>query len=402
MSLELGIGLVGGGWMGNVHSRAYTRLFSLDPDSALRPRLVHVADAEPTVLASLQLRWGWERASTDWRYVVDDPDVEVVDICAPNDLHCDIAVAAAEAGKHVYCEKPLGRSLTETRRMAEAVSQAGIHSLVGYNYRWMPALQHARALVAAGRFGEITHFRSVFHTDWGASPQAPFSWRFDRDKGGWGALGDMASHVVDTAEVLLGPIVSVTGTAATFIDRRPLVNLARDAAARGASVFGVAEPSATTIWEPVTNEDYVAALTIFASGARGTIEASRAINGPRSRFAIELHGTSGAFSWDLERMNEYELWLQDDLPLEHGYRRVLLGPEHPDQALFSPGAGVGIAFEDSKAIEAYRFLKALAEGYAPQPDFSVGVRVAEVLNGIAESFQTKSWSDVAPTTVAHV
>jgi predicted dehydrogenase len=402
MPLELGIGLVGGGWMGNVHSRAYARLFSLDPRSALRPRLVHVADAEPDVVSFLQLRWGWERGSADWRSVVDDPEVDLVDICAPNDLHCEIAAAAADAGKHVYCEKPLGRSVAETRRMAEAVRRAGVKSLVGYNYRWMPALQHARALVAEGRLGEITHFRSVFHTDWGASRDAPFSWRFDRDRSGWGALGDMASHVVDTAEALVGPIAGVTGTAATFVDRRPLVQRTRNAAERGASVFGAVEAGTAATWEPVTNEDYVAALVTFAAGARGTIEVSRAINGPRSRFTVELHGTSGSFSWDLERMNEYELWLEDDLQLERGYRRVLVGPEHPDQALFSPGAGVGIAFEDSKAIEVYRLLKALAEGRPPQPDFSVGLRVAEVLDCIAESFQSGSWVDVASRSMAGV
>jgi predicted dehydrogenase len=264
----------------------------------------------------------------------------------------------------------------------------------------MPALQHARALVESGRLGVITHFRSVFHTDWGADPNAPLSWRFDRDQAGWGVLGDMASHSVDTAEVLLGPIVSVIGMESTLVARRPVIQLTADEAARGASVYGAAEPHAATAWASVTNEDYVAALMTFACGARGTMECSRAINGPRSRLTVELHGTEGAFSWDLERMNEYELWLRDDLPLEHGYRRVLVGPEHPDHALFSVGAGVGIAFEDSKVIEALQFLEALATGARAEPDFAVGLRVAGVLDGIGSSFRTKTWTDVAPVVAS--
>ena len=401
MARHIGIGLIGGGWMGNVHSRSYTRLTQLDPDLPLRPRLVHAADSDPRVVAALQSRWGWERASTEWRTVVDDPDVEVIDICAPNHLHCELALAAASVGKHVYCEKPLGRSLIEAQRMAQAVTEAGVQSLVGFNYRWMPALQHARSLVDEGRLGTVTHFRSVFHTDWGASPAAPFSWRFDRDQAGWGALGDMGSHVVDTAEVLLGSIASVTCTAATFVDRRPVVRFTSDATTRGASVFGAVDADPTTVTQEVSNEDYVAALIKFASGTRGTVEISRAINGPRSRFAIELNGTDGSFSWDLERMNEFQVWLRDELPSEQGYRRVLVGPEHPDHALFSPGAGVGIAFEDSKAIEAYRFLTALSSNTPATPDFSGGLRVAEVLAGMEESFHTSTWRDVSPTVATN-
>jgi predicted dehydrogenase len=324
---------------------------------------------------------------------VADRDVDLVDICTPNNLHCEIAVAASKAGKHVYCEKPLGRSIQEAREMAAAISTAGVDSLVGYNYRWMPALQHASSLVKDGRLGEVTHFRSVFHTDWGANPLAPFSWRFDREQAGWGALGDMASHVVDTAQSLLGPIASVIGMAATIVDRRPVAAQTDEAAARGASVFQVAEAGSHE-WQAVTNEDYIAALVNFASGSRGTIEVSRAIHGPRSRFLIELHGTRGAFTWDLERMNEYELYLQDDQPLEIGYRRVLVGPGHPDHALFSPGAGVGIAFEDSKTIEAYQLWKALSNGYSPQPSFAIGLQVAEVLTAIATSFETRTWHDI--------
>jgi predicted dehydrogenase len=331
----------------------------------------------------------------DWRSVVDDPDVLVVDICAPNNMHCEIASAAAAAGKHVYCEKPLGRSPNEARTMRNAVRQAGVESFVGFNYRWMPAVQHARALADEGRFGEITHFRSVFHTDWGADPMAPFSWRFDSEQAGLGALSDAGSHAIDMAEHIVGPIERVLGTVATFITERPAPRDTRDGGDRTISVFGVADLDADAARTAVTNDDYAAALVRFASGARGTVEISRAINGPRSRFAFEINGTSGAFSWDLERMNEYKLWLKDDLPLEYGYRRVLVGPGHPDHGLFSPGPGVGIAFEDSKAIEAYRFVKALAQGEHADPDFSAGLRVAEVTQAIAESSRTETWMDVS-------
>jgi len=382
--------------MGHVHSRAWARIVSLDSECELRPRLVHAADIDERAVDLLKRQWEWDASSTDWRSVVDDPAVEVVDICAPNSMHCEIALAAARAGKHVYCEKPLGRSATEARIMAEAVMEAGVRSCVGYNYRWMPALQHLRDLVEVGRLGTLTHFRSVFHTDWGASPAAPFSWRFDREQAGSGALGDAGSHVIDTAEVIMGPVASVIGMVSTLVEGRPLARGARDARDRAASVFGAAVIDADAQVAPVTNEDYIAALLVFASGARGTMEVSRAINGPRSRFTIEVHGTDGAFSWDLERMNEYELWLRDDFPLEYGYRRVLLGPGHPDQALFSPGAGVGIAFEDSKTIEILHFVQNLSTGQPHQPDFASGLRVAQVTQAVEESVLTGRWSDIAP------
>jgi predicted dehydrogenase len=390
MPTRIGIGLVGAGWMGNVHSHAYRSIPSCFGEAGLEPVLVRVVDEEAAVARAAQERWGYADCDTDWRSVVADPAVDVVDVTAPNDVHLEVALAAVAAGKHVYCEKPVGRSLEETARIAEAARAAGVTTFTGFNYRWMPALQHARRLVEDGRLGALTHFRSVFLTDWGASAQARFSWRFDRASAGWGALGDVASHVVDTAEVLVGPIDEVIGAGEIFVPERPAPVAASTA---GTSVFGeLADPGAERV--AVTNEDYFAALLRFRNGARGTLEASRAVAGPRSRFRLELHGTDGAFAWDLERMNEFELYLSGDERVNAGYRRVVVGPEHPDFAAFSPGAGAGIAFQDSKTIEALRFLEAVASGVPREPSFATALRVASVLDALERSWQTGAWQSV--------
>jgi predicted dehydrogenase len=380
--------------MGNAHSHAYYSIPSTYPEAGISPKLICVVDEDAAVAEAARDRWGYERCSTDWSSVVLDDRIDVIDITTPNNAHLEIALAAAGAGKHVYCEKPVGRSGEETLRIAGAVSRAGVMSFTGFNYRWMPALQQARQLILDGRLGEITHFRSVFLTDWGASSNARFSWRFDRAVAGWGVLGDLGSHIVDTAQFLVGPIDEVCGTGATFITDRPTVAPTEESRVRGASVFAGIEIAQTAARSRVTNEDYIAGLVKFQRGARGTLEGSRVTVGPKSRFFLELHGTRGAFSWDLERMNEFEVCLDTEDGTNQGYRRVVTGPDHPDFGSFSPGAGAGIAFRDSQTIEAFHFLRGITTGVTSEPSLETAARVAAVLEALERSSKEGRWQRV--------
>jgi predicted dehydrogenase len=383
--------------MGNAHSYAYRSIPSFFTDSGIRPRLVCVVDKDEAVANAAQHRWAYERSGTDWATLLEDDSIDIVDITAPNAFHHGLALQAAAAGKHVYCEKPVGRSLAETREMAEAVARAGLMSYTGFNYRWMPPLQHASQLIAEGRLGTLTHLRSSFLTDWGASPNARFSWRFDRDQAGWGVLGDIVSHIVDTAEFLAGPLAEVAGSSDTFIRERPAAHPPDAHRVSGSSVFDENEDADAPRVE-VTNEDYFAALLLFGCGARGTLEASRAAVGTKCRFRIEIHGTEGAFAWDLERMNEFEVCFGSDEKANGGFRRVIAGPEHPGFRAFSPGAGAGLAFQDSKTIEAFHFLDGVARGVAAEPSFATAVRVAEVLDALERSALEQRWENVVPSS----
>lgn len=390
---QIGIGLVGAGWMGNVHSRGYREVPTLLPPVGADVHLAHVADEVEQVAEAARVRWGYDRASTDWRALVEDPQVDVVDVTGPNHVHREVIEAAAAAGKAVYCEKPGGRSLADVAAAAEAVRRAGAKSFTGYNYRWLPALRHARDLIAGGKLGTITHFRAQFLTSWGLDPHAPYSWRFDRERAGWGVLGDLGGHVIDTAEFLLGPISDVTGIGETFVPRRPAP--LPPGSGEGISVFASAADSESLF--DVTNEDYFSALVRFECGAIGTIELSRTVAGPKNPFRLGLNGTIGAFSWDLERLNEFELYgsppsSEDDA--DDGFCRVVVSPRHPGYGLFSPAPGVGPSFADSKTAEIYSFLGALVRGEEIEPTMASSLRVATVLDALHRSWETGNWQRV--------
>lgn len=398
MVKQIGIGLVGAGWMGNVHSRGYREVPTLMPPLGAEVRLAHVADEAEQVAEAARARWGYERASTDWRVLTEDPRVDVVDVTGPNHLHREVIEAAANAGKTVYCEKPGGLSLADITAAAEAVRRAGAKSFTGYNYRWLPALRHARDLIAEEKLGMITHFRAQFLTSWGLDPHAPYSWRFDRERAGWGVLGDLGGHVIDTAEFLLGPISDVVGIGETFVPRRPAP--LPPGSSEGISVFSAAADSERLF--DVTNEDYFSALVRFECGALGTIELSRTVAGPKNPFRVGLNGTTGAFSWDLERLNEFELYRlpSSRVDADDGFCRVLTNPHHPGYGLFSPAPGLGPSFADSKTAEIYSFLSALVRGEQIEPTIASSLRVATVLDALHRSWETGNWQRVVATPQA--
>jgi predicted dehydrogenase len=344
MTRTIGIGVIGMGWMGTVHSRSYRQIPIRFQDCDIQPRLVICADEVEARAREAQTFLGFERYATDWRQVIADPEVELVNITAPNNMHLEIASAAAEAGKHIFCEKPVGRNPQETAAIEDAARRAGVLTCVGYNYRWTPLVQHARQLIEEGRLGRLTHYRGRFFAGYASNPHAVLSWRFQREVAGLGTLGDLMSHVVDMAQMIAGPIKRLVGNRETFVPQRPL-------ATPGEGTHFTVRTDGPT--GEVTNEDYVGALVQFSNGAHGTLEGCRVISGPQCQMAFEVHGTRGALHWDFERMNEIHLFLSDSDGGHNGYTRIVSGPEHPFHAHFNPGPGVGLGYEDLKLIEVY-------------------------------------------------
>jgi predicted dehydrogenase len=385
---RLGVGVIGFGWLGQAHTRSLLRIPTLFPEREFDTRLVACGDTLAARREEAVGSFGFERAAADWRAVVEDPAVDIVFVAAPNMLHVELVEACAAAGKHVFCEKPVGGTPEQTVRAEKAAR--GVTSGVGYNYRWAPLVRYARQLIADGRLGEITNYRGRFFSMYGSDPLGVLSWRFLVDQAGYGVTTDLMSHSVDLAHMLLGPITRVTGTTETFIRERPLP-------VAGGTHYGRGRPEDPT--GTVTNEDYAAMLCEFASGARGTFETSRSIVGPESQMAFEVYGTQGALGWNLEKLNELQLYLVED-ELHTGYRTVYGGDRFPYHGHFVPGSANGIGFEDLVVIEDYEFCRSLAEGREHSPSFADAVEWVSVQAALLRSAESGRWEDVVSLKAA--
>jgi len=381
---RIGVGVIGFGWLGQAHSRSMLRIPTLFADRTFDPELVVCADTAPERIDEAVHSFGFARATADWRQVLDDPAVDVVVIAAPNMLHVELVEAAAAAGKHIFCEKPVGGTPEQTVRAEKAARDAGVITGVGYNYRWAPLVRHAAQLIADGRLGEITNYRGRFFSMYGSDPLGVLSWRFLVDQAGHGVTTDLMSHSVDLAMMLLGPIARVVGTTATFITERPLPGAGGTHYGRGKA----GDPTGT-----VTNEDYAGMLCEFASGARGTFETSRSIVGPESQNAFEVYGTKGALGWNLEKLNELQLYLAEDT-LDTGYRTIYGGDRFPYHGNFVPGSANGIGFEDLVVIEDYEFCRSIAEGRPHSPGFGEALEWVGVQAALLKSVDSGRWAPV--------
>ena len=386
MTRTIGIGVIGMGWMGEAHSRAYRAIPDRFNDSGIVPRLVVCADAVEARAEQARQRFGFERATSDWRDVLSDPAVEVVDITAPNGMHLELIRAAAEAGKHIACEKPVGRRPEETIAGVAAAQATGAITSVGYNYRWAPVVQYARQLIVEGKLGRITHYHGRFLNGYAGDPNGFLSWRFEQEQG-LGTLGDLLSHVIDMAHMLAGPIMRVTSDKEIFIRQRPIPQPGKGT---HYDVGSSDDPQGD-----VSNEDSVSALVHFASGTRGMLEACRIINGAKCDMGFEIHGTRGVAKWTMERMNELQLqWRNEATPAEDGYLTLLSGPAHPYHRHFNPAWGCGLGYDDLKVIEAFNFLQGIATGKQGEPGFAEALAVAQVQQAIMRSWASERWEDV--------
>ncbi|MGP3939754.1 Gfo/Idh/MocA family protein [Streptomyces sp. 6N106] len=380
MVRTLGVAVVGFGWMGRVHTQAYVRLPHHFPQLSVRPELVAVADEVPGRAEEAAGRYGFATAVRDWQEVAADPRIQAVSIAAPNFLHREIGIAMARAGKHIWIEKPVGLTADDARAVAAAVAEAGVQGAVGFNYRNAPAVQTARAMIAAGEIGTVTHARVRLFSDYAAHPEGALTWRYERARGGSGVLGDLASHGVDLARFLLGEIDTLTADTAVFVPERarPTGATAGHTRATGGELG------------PVENEDYVSCLLRFASGARGVLEACRVSVGEQNTYGFEIHGTKGAVFWDFRRMGE--------LGVSHGtayqdqpVSTVYIGPGHGEYAAFQPGAANSMGYDDLKVIEAYQFVRSIAEGTAYGATLDDAVHSATVLDAMARSAERGTW-----------
>ena len=377
---SLGVAVVGFGWMGRVHTQAYARVLHHYPQLGLRPQLITVAEEVPGRAEEAAAQFGFTSTTRDWRDVVKDPRIQAVSITAPNFLHREIGVAMAEAGKHIWIEKPVGLSAADASAVADAVATAGVQGAVGFNYRNAPAVEAARELIASGAIGTVTHVRVRLFSDYAAHPEGALTWRYEKERGGSGVLGDLASHGADLARYLLGDIEALTADTAVFIPERarPTGATAGHTRATGGE-FG-----------PVENEDYVNCLLRFASGARGVLEACRVSVGEQNNYGFEVHGTKGAVFWDFRRMNELGVsrgTSYQDQPVS----TVYVGPGDGEFGAFQPGAANAMGMDDLKVIEAHRFLRSIAEGKPHGATLPDAVHSAAVLEAMVHSVESGSW-----------
>jgi predicted dehydrogenase len=385
---ELGVGIVGFGWMGQVHARAHARLLQHYPQAPLRPALVAVADPEPIRQEQAVGAFGFVAVVADYRDLIARDDVDVVSVCGPNFVHREIAVAAAEAGKHVWVEKPAGRDLADTQAIAAAVHAAGVQSAVGFNYRNAPAVEAARELVAAGEIGDVETVDVYLLSDYAANPDAMLTWRFDPALSGTGALGDLSSHGLDLARYVAGQrageIRELVADHATFIVDRP------EASSAAISRYATATDGPRG---PVGNEDQVSALLRFESGARGRLESSRVAVGEQCRYGIEVRGTKGAVAWDFRRMQELEVCAGQDY-LNASWQRVFVAPGAGELVAFQPGAGTTMGYDDLKVIEAERLVRSIAHGKAVGATIDDAVESARLIEAIQLSVAERRWVSV--------
>jgi predicted dehydrogenase len=380
---RVGVAVIGFGWMGRVHAQAYARVPHHFPDLPVTVVPVVVADDVPGRAAAAAQQFGFASVAEDWREAVADPRVGAVSVAAPNFLHREIGTAVAQAGKHLWIEKPVGLTADDARAVASAVEAAGVQGVVGFNYRHAPAVAAARELITDGTIGQVTHARFRMLSDYAASPDGALTWRYERARGGSGVIGDLASHGVDLVRYLLGEPASLIADTAVFVAERarPIGATAGHARVEGGERG------------PVENEDYVAALLRLRSGARVVLDASRVAVGEQNTYGFEVHGTAGTLAWDFRRMGELQVG-RGGSPQDQPVSAVQVGPGAGEYASFQPGAGISMSYDDLKVIEAALFLRSITEGRPYGASLGDAVRCAEVLEAMSDSASSGSWVDV--------
>lgn len=382
-SKEIRIGMVGYKFMGKAHSHAYRDLpFFFGSDAT--PVLRAIAGRDEAGVAAAAKQFGFETYETDWKKLIARDDIDVIDIVTPNNIHAEVAIAAAEAGKHVICEKPLALTVEEAVRMRDAVAKNNVTGLICHNYRFAPAVQFAKSLIESGRLGRIYHLRAQYLQDWIMDPAFPLVWRLRKEVTGSGALGDIAAHIIDLARFLIGDIRELTATMETFIKERPL----------GEMSGGLnAKVDAKRTGE-VDVDDASAFLAHFDNGALGVFEATRFAGGNRNKNRFEINGEKGSIRWDLENMNTLDVYFSDDEAGFQGFRSISCTEEvHPYMQAYWP-AGHIIGYEHTFMNLFTTYLTSLVEGKPCKPDFEEGVRNQCVLAAVEQSSKERSWVPV--------
>ena len=375
----LRVALIGYSFMGSIHAQAWTtapRFFELD----VEPVLAAVCGRDKEGAQRFANKFGIGRVETDWRTLVEDPDIDAVDICVPGNLHAEIAIAALQAGKHVLCEKPLANTLAEAEKMVLAAEEAkanGALAMVGFSYRRTPALAYARELVRDGRLGTIRHIRASYLQDWIVDEEFPLVWRLEKDQAGSGALGDIGAHILDLAQYVTGHrIAGISALTQTFVKTRPLPGSSSGLKAQGDAAAGRGV---------VTVDDAAVIIGRTAEGALATFEATRFAAGRKNAIRLEVNGSLGSVAFDFEDLNE--LWFHDHTePAESsGFRRILVTePQHPYAGAWWP-AGHGLGYDHAFVHQAADFARCVAAGQQAEPSFEDGLQIQRLLDAAENS-----------------
>lgn len=393
MPQTLKVALIGYSFMGSIHAQAWTtapRFFDL----GAVPELAVVCGRNEHAALEFAQKFNISRVETDWRAVVEDPDIDVVDICTPGELHAPIAIAALNAGKHVLCEKPLANTVEDAQAMTGAAERAaanGTHAMVGFSYRRTPALAYAKQLVDDGRIGTIRHIRAVYLQDWITDEDFPLVWRLDREQAGSGALGDIGAHILDLAQHITGHTISgVSALTETFVPTRPLPT-----SSAGLSATSGQNDGGTPARGDVTVDDAAIILARTDQGALATFEATRFATGRKNALRLEVNGSKGAFAFDFERLNELGFYDNTQPATSEGFRRILVTePDHPYAGAWWP-PGHGLGYESTFIHQISDFVRCIASDTAPAPSFADGLQIQQVLAAVETSAaQQAQWQRI--------
>lgn len=369
MKKNINIALIGHKFMGKAHSHAYkdvAMFFDLSVNPVMKV-LCGIGDD----LQNTAEKYGWETCEESWEKVVQNPEIDVIDICTPDNFHKDIAIAAARNGKHVFCEKPLAISFQDAKEMYEAVEKAGVKNMINFTYRGVPAIRLAKKLIDEGKLGEIYHFKGIYKQDFSLSEDFPFVWRMDKNMAGAGTIADKGSHIIDLARFLIGELDEVACKSETFIKERKVVG--------------------TNIKKSVTTNDAAVFISTFKNGALGLFETSNMSAGRKNALLLEINGSKGSIKFDLERMNELDVYFSDDEEEVQGFRNVIVTqPSHKYIKQWWP-AGHIIGWEHTFVHQIYEFLNSIAEDNVPTPGFYDGMKCQEIVEAIAKADTDKKW-----------
>lgn len=384
MKSVLNIGLIGYKFMGKAHSNAFRKL-KMFCEPSLDVCMKTICGREEEWVKSSAEKFGWESFETSWEKLVKRSDIDAVDITAPSNCHKEIAIAAAEEGKHIFCEKPLALSVKDAREMLRAAEKAKVKHQIGFNYRFAPALRLAKKLIDEGKIGKIFHFRGFYLQDWIIDPDFPLVWRLDKSIAGSGSHGDLGAHLIDVARFLVGEFESVIGMNKTFVKERPIVE-------RMIGLSGKALSDAPKA--AVTVDDATLFLTEFKNGALGSFEATRFAYGHKNAMSFEINGEKGSLRFEFERMNELQYCSSEDSEGTNGFRTIQVTESvHPYAGFWWP-AGHVIGYEHTFVHEMYEFVEAIAKDKCAAPDFSDGVKCSQVLEAVDTSIEQRQWIKV--------
>lgn len=373
MKEQVNIGLVGTQFMGKAHSNAWLNV-SYFFDTPVSPVLHTACSRHEAQRSEFVHQYHWKHGEPSWEKMIESKEVDLVDICTPNDLHLPVALAAAKAGKHILCEKPMARNLEEAEQMYDAVRKAGVVHMMIFNYRFVPAIALAKGFIDEGKIGEVRHFNAVYYQDWLTDPEFPITWRHDANASGSGAHGDMNAHIIDLGRYLVGEFRSVSGIQKTFIEDRPLSS----GQGRG----------------KVSTDDATSFLAKFENGAVGSFQATRLAPGRKNFLRLEIFGSTGSLGFNLERMNELEYFRGGEDRASEGYRNILVTDASQPymKSWWPPGHIIG--WEHTFIHQVKELLEGIGNKKNVAPDFYDGLRCQQVLDAVVSSTKTNAWTEI--------